>query len=994
MKIDVNLENTGDKMYLKNIKAHGFKSFADHIDMELQDGITGVVGPNGSGKSNIVDAIRWVLGEQSVKSLRGDGNMADVIFSGSKSRNAMNVASVTLVFDNKDHYLPVSYDEVAIRRRVYKDGTNEYSLNGEKCRLKDITEILMDTGIAKESFNIISQGKIEEIISSKPTDRRIIFEEAACVLKYKRRKEEALRKLERTHDNMNRVNDIMKELEIQVEPLKNQKEKAEEYLKTKEELEQIEIALIATDIEKLNEDYQIKKDRIATLNNELLNNNFENNKGEAKIEEYKVKITKLESEIGELQTSLLEMTKVVEQLNSRKTILLERKKYEVEDNKLHQSMIELKEQQLSLQNRITLLEQELLELQTENQKKQEKQEEQEQELQKIKNQKRNLEESLTKKVRLEQNLQITIERLKDSIEHSGTLPHAVKCVLDNPKLRGIHNAIGTIIEVDDKVAKAIMTSLGPSANYVIVENETSAKEAILYLKQNKLGRATFFPLNIIKPKEIDYETKTKLFSTQGFIGIASDLIGYDKKYQNIVKNQLGNVLVVDTIDHANQIARQIHYRYRIVTLDGEILHVGGSLTGGEATKNRNIITEKQELEVKLKEYENVVQSIKEIEQNINELDDKNKQIEDQYYFINKEYTRNDEIIKNKQILKSEALEEESRLTEQIDGMDHLLNKTLDEEENSILAQFYEAEQKKKSTEFLLKNKTRENQELKEELQEFEFALRRENNLLSSKNKELKDLEIIVNRIDVKLDHYLTTLSETYNMTFEKAKANYILDIEEELARTKVMNLKRTLKDLGMVNLGAIEEYARVSERYEFLLHQSEDLTNAENTLLEIISEMDSVMEHDFLETFKVIGTHFEETFKELFHGGHAELKMTDPNNILETGIEIVASPPGKKLTSISLLSGGEKTFTAISLLFAILKSRPVPFCVLDEVEAALDEVNVDSFGAYLLGLKSKTQFILITHKKKTMEYADVLYGITMQESGVSKLVSVKLEELE
>lgn len=975
------------------IKAHGFKSFADHIDMELKEGITGVVGPNGSGKSNIVDAIRWVLGEQSVKSLRGDGNMVDVIFSGSKSRNAMNVASVTLVFDNKDHYLPVSYDEVAIRRRVYKDGTNEYSLNGEKCRLKDIIEILMDTGIAKESFNIISQGKIEEIISSKPTDRRIIFEEAASVLKYKRRKEETLRKLERTHDNMNRVNDIIKELEVQLEPLKNQKEKAEEYLKTKEKLEQIEIALIASDIEKLNEEYQLKKDRIEALNNELLNYNFENNKGEAKIEEYKLKITKLEAEINEFQTSLLEMTKIVEQLNSRKNILLERKKYEVEDNKLHQSMVEIKEQQLGLQNRIVLLEQELMGLQIENQRHKEKQEEQERELQNIKKRKRILEETLTKNVRLEQNLQITIERLKDSIEHSGTLPYAVKCVLDNPKLRGIHNAIGSIIEVEGSMAKAIMTSLGASASYLIVENEISAKEAILYLKQNKLGRATFFPLNVIKAKEIDEETKKRLSLAQGFIGIASDLIKYDKKYQNILKNQLGNVLVVDTIDHANQIAKQIYYRYRIVTLDGEILHVGGSLTGGETTKNRNIITEKRELEVKLKEYENVIQTIKEIEQNINELDEKNKQIEEQYYFINKEYTKNDEIIKNKQILKSEVLEGQRRLTEQMDGMKHLLDKTLDEEENNIIAQFYEAEQKKKSTEFHLKNKNREKQELQEELQEFEFVLRRESSLLGSKNKELKDLEIIVNRIDVKLDHYLTTLSETYNMTFEKAKNNYHLDMEEELARTKVMNLKRALKDLGMVNLGAIEEYDRVSERYEFLLHQSEDLTNAENTLLEIISKMDSVMEHEFLETFKIISTHFEETFKELFHGGHAELKMTDPGNILETGIEIVASPPGKKLTSISLLSGGEKTFTAISLLFAILKSRPVPFCVLDEVEAALDEVNVDSFGAYLLGLKNKTQFILITHKKKTMEYADALYGITMQESGVSKLVSVKLEEL-
>ena len=980
-------------MYLKNIKTHGFKSFADHIDIELNDGITGIVGPNGSGKSNVVDAIRWVLGEQSVKSLRGEGNMADVIFSGSKSRNGMNVASVTLVFDNKDHYLPVNYDEVSIKRRVYRDGTNEYSLNGEKCRLKDITEVLMDSGVAKESFNIISQGKIEEIISSRPTDRRIIFEEAAGVLKYKRRKEEALRKLDRTHDNMNRVNDIMKELEVQVTPLKEQKEQAEKYLQAKNELEQIEIALIASDIEKVNEEYQNKKDRIETLNKELLNANFEKTSGDAKIEEYKLKTTKLEMEISDLQTSLLEYTKLVEQLNSRKAVLLERKKHEVEDRKIHQEMVALKEEELKLKNQIELLNQEISNLKDALQKERLKVEGYQKDLEKRKKTKRELEETLTEQVRLEQSLNIKIEQLQDSIEHNGSLPSAVKAVLDHPKLRGIHNVIGNIIEVEDQYIKAIMTSLGFATSYIIVEDEESAKEAINYLKQNRQGRATFFPMNIIKPKYVDMETIKQISELNIAIDIASNLVHYDKKYDAIIKNQLGNVLVANTIDEANKIARKINYRYRIVTLDGELLHVGGSLTGGETSKNRNVLTEKQELEMKLKEHDSVVKSIKELENQINEVDTITKSIEDNEYLANKSFIEMEEIIKNKQILIGDRTEELNHLIEEITSMNHLMNQTLDEEEQEILNDFYLKEQQKKSIELELSNKMKEKQELTEELQEFEFEQRRENSALNAKNKELKELEIEVNRMDVKLDHYLSTLSETYNMTFEKARADYALGMEEEIARTKVMNLKRNIKELGMVNLGAIEEYARVSERYEFLIHQSEDLMGAENTLLEIISEMDSVMEHEFMDTFKMISGHFEETFKELFHGGNAALKLTDPSNILETGIEIVASPPGKKLTSISLLSGGEKTFTAISLLFAILKSRPVPFCVLDEVEAALDEVNVDSFGKYLLKLKEKTQFILITHKKKTMEYADVLYGITMQESGVSKLVSVKLEEL-
>lgn len=980
-------------MYLKNIKAHGFKSFAEHINMELNPGITGIVGPNGSGKSNIVDAIRWVLGEQSVKSLRGDGNMADVIFSGSKSRNAMNVASVTLVFDNRDHYLNVSYDEVAIKRRVYKDGTNEYSLNGEKCRLKDITEILMDSGIAKESFNIISQGKIEEIISSKPVDRRIIFEEAAGVLKYKRRKEEALRKLERTHDNMNRVTDIMKELEIQVEPLKVQKEQAEQYLSMKEELEQIEIALIASDIEKINTEYQNKKSRIDFLNRELLNANFESNKGEAKIEEYKLRQAKLDTEISELQASLLEYTRLVEQLNSKKTVLLERKKYEVDNHQLHQEMIALKEEELNLKNQIELLNQEINSLKENLSREQKKVEVYQQELEKQKKSKRNLEDTLTKQVRIEQSVEITIEHLQESIEHNGSLPSAVRAVLNHPKLRGIHDAIGNILEVEETYVKAIMTSLGYATSYLIVEDEQSAKEAIQYLKQNKLGRATFFPLRVIKPKYVDAETLKQISQMEGYIDIAANLVHYDRTYDGIIKNQLGNVLVVDTLEHANIIAKRMNYRYRIVTLDGELLHVGGSLTGGEASKNKTILTEKQELEAKLKEQQRIVEVIKDIETKINESDALTKQIEDNEYLAHKSFIEVEEIIKNKERLLSERMEYFQKIVSDITSTSHVMNQTLDEEESEVLKEFYQEEQKKKSIELELSHKIKEKQETIEELQEFEFELKRENTVFNAKNKELKELEIDVNRMDVKLDHYLSTLSETYNMTYEKARTHYILGMEEELARTKVMNLKRGMKELGMVNLGAIEEYARVSERYEFLIRQSEDLTGAENTLLEIISEMDSVMEQEFMATFGTICTHFEETFKELFHGGTAALKLTDPSHILETGIEIVASPPGKKLTSISLLSGGEKTFTAISLLFAILKSRPVPFCVLDEVEAALDEVNVDSFGKYLLKLKEKTQFILITHKKKTMEYADVLYGITMQESGVSKLVSVKLEEL-
>lgn len=980
-------------MYLKRITAQGFKSFADKINIELNDGVTGIVGPNGSGKSNVVDAVRWVLGEQSVKSLRGDGNMTDVIFSGSSSRNSMNRASVTLVFDNSDKYLPVAFTEVSIKRIVYKDGTNEYYLNGEKCRLKDITSILLDTGTSKESFNIISQGQIEEIISSKPQDRRVMFEEAAGVLKYKKRKEDALRKLDRTHDNMNRLNDIIGDLEVQIEPLKKQKEKALIYNHTKEELEKIEIALIASDITKINEIYQKNKNTIKSLEEEILKISTSNTEGEAKIETFKLELTKLDEEINNKQKTLIELTTKVERINSEKQIILERKKYEVEDAKLHKNLLNLKEESLKINNDINNLKN-IIHSISEDLKdiisdlnvitKQ---------IDTVKIDKINLEKSLSDVVRNKTINDHKIDALKETIDNNNSLPFAVKNILNNPKLTGIHDAIGNIIEVDNNYSTAISTSLGASASFVIVDTEKTAKDAIRYLKETNSGRVTFFPLNVIKPKYIDDMTLNTLNSNNGFVGRASSLVKYDKKYQNIIENQLGNVIVAKDIDCANNISKEINYRYKIVTLDGELIHVGGSITGGRG-KVRNIINDKYELEQLIKEDKNLVDVIKKLEERINECDNKLKILEDKYYLRSKNKTEKNQHYEIYQKQLNDLNIKKEDIAKEIIGTNNILSNNLSNEEEDVLNRYYEASKEKETLEFDLDNIKKKRQSLNEELEDYQLSVKKENSEVYQKNKELNRLEIEVNRADVKLDNLLNTLSETYSLTYEKACKNYKLEIPDNEARNSVTNLKRKIKDLGNVNLGAIEEYDRISERYEFLIGQREDLIGAENTLLEIIKEMDEVMIDQFSKTFAIIRKHFNETFIELFKGGKADLKLTDPNNLLETGIEIVASPPGKKLASISLLSGGEKTFTAISLLFAILKTRTVPFCILDEVEAALDEVNVDSFGKYINNLKNKTQFILITHKKKTMEYADVLYGITMQESGVSKLVSVKLEDID
>lgn len=979
-------------MYLKKIVAQGFKSFADKTTIELNNGIIGIVGPNGSGKSNVVDAVRWVLGEQSVKSLRGDGNMTDVIFSGSKSRNSSNVASVTLIFDNSDSYLSLPYTEVSIKRRVYKDGTNEYYLNNEKCRLKDVVNILLDSGIAKESFNIISQGKIEEIIASKPNERRVVFEEAAGVLKYKRRKEESLRKLEKTHSNMQRVNDIISELEIQVEPLKEQKEKAIEYGMLKDELSNIEIALVANDITNINYKYQDKKEIVEKLNNELIELSNKNRGNDVTIEQNRVEITKLENKIKEKQNELLNVTAEVEKINGRKQIILERKKYQVDDIKLHNNILELKENLLKIDTEINSVNNEIKLFNEELGQCNSKLMEEENILKQIKEQKNNIQILLTNKLKENNYNQNKIETLKQNIENNGTLPYSVRNILSNPKLKGIHNVIGNLIDTNDKYKKAISVSLGLASSTIVADNENSIKEAINYLKNNNIGRATFFPLNIIKSRTIDSETKL-LIDGEKVISTADKLIKYDLKYKNIIENQFGNVIVCNNLDSANELSKKINHKYKIVTLDGELLHVGGAITGGNDSRQNNIISIKYEYEQAIKNEEKLENEIKDFEVEINNIDEKIKISEEKIYLINKEKINIESKISDKKNKNSDLLLRKDSVNLEIKGTNNLLNNSLDKEEEEILNSYYNTLNKKSDIENELNILNNKKEDLNDQVQQYEHLLKRENSIYNQKSNELKEAEIEVNRMDVKLDNLLNLLNETYNMTYEKATSLYKLELDSESARSKVGTLKKKLKDLGEVNLAAPSEYEKVSTRYEFLISQREDLVKAENTLLEIIKEMDSVMKNEFINTFNVINKNFTETFKELFKGGTAELKLTDESDLLETGIEIVASPPGKKLTSISLLSGGEKTFTAISLLFAILKSRPVPFCILDEVEAALDEVNVDSFGQYINGLKNKTQFILITHKKKTMEYVDLLYGITMQESGVSKLVSVKLEEI-
>ena len=979
-------------MYLKEIKASGFKSFADTIDIELTNGISGIVGPNGSGKSNVVDAVRWVLGEQSVKQLRGEGAMSDVIFTGSKSRRAASFASVTLVFDNSDKYLNIEYDELQIKRTIYKTGENEYFINNTKTRLKDILELFMDTGASKESFNIISQGDVANILSGKAEDRRVIFEEASGVLKYKKRKDEALRKLSKTHDNMARVDDIISELNTNMEPLKKQSEDAKIYLEKKEKLENVEIALTVNDIEKYNYEYKYSKEKVSELTLSITKMLSENSSEQAKIETIKNNISKLNSELYLKQQELVKVSANAEKLSGEKAMISERSKYNSEDVKLHDNIISLKEKILKIESQISALNKEIESEKSNNKVIGEKLNNTEIKLSEIEKNKENLNSKLNQKLREITAQKHRKEVLMNSLENNSSLPYSVKNVLNNPKLTGIHGVLGKLLEFEEKYSEALEVSLMSSVSHIVCDNEEDAKEAVRYLKNNNLGRATFLPISVIKPRSIDSESYETIKSMNGFVDIASNLVKYDTKYRNIVLSLLGTIVVVDNIDNANLISKKLKNRYKVVTMTGEVVNIGGSITGGSLKKS-SILSERYELENVIKDIDVLDSEIKEIENKINEVDDNYTNLELEKNSIIISVNSNSEILKNKYNVLDDLTNEKSTLMTELSNNQNIVNNVITNEEEKILNEYYKEIEKRDELNIEI-NQIHKKIELEnEDLINNESSLKNNNQEYNKAQEELKSHEIKVNRLDVKIDNLLNILTNDYSISYEKAKEKYILEIDSDEARSIVSTLKREIKSLGDVNVGAIEEYDRVKERYEFLNKQKEDLTNAENVLLEIITEMDDIMKDKFSSTFNKIKEAFNETFRKLFNGGKAELKLTDPSNILETGIDIIALPPGKKLQHISLLSGGEKTLTAIALLFSILKVRPVPFCILDEVEAALDEVNVDNFGKYLKEFKGNTQFIIITHKKKTMEYADVLYGITMQESGVSKLVSVKLEEL-
>lgn len=1183
-------------MFLKRIELSGFKSFADRTELEFVPGITAVVGPNGSGKSNISDGIRWVLGEQSARSLRG-GKMEDIIFAGSDARKAVNYGEVSLTLDNSSQSLSLDYNEVTVTRRVHRSGDSEYFINKQACRLKDITELFMDTGIGKEAYSIIGQGRIEEILSTKSEDRRGIFEEASGIVKYKSRKKETEKKLQETEQNLLRIHDLVTELEDQLEPLSIQSAKAIRFKELKEELKANEIAMYVHQIEQIYENWTETNQRLDKLKREQLELSGFVSRHDAQLEKDRWETRRLEEEIEKLQEHLLVLSEEFEKCEGQGEVLKERKRnFSANRTQLQQTIAqqeqrltdkeaELAEYRLKIQaigeelaryqgqlkaeedrllgvtggissaeedrlkgellealndmanarnearyadQQLEALGRRLERLGDEHRKWQEQQagiaerkQKLESRLQQVVKEidsarnsylqvsqglkgKQSLSEEATATVRKwEQKLQAMVSRrdtMREMANDYDGFMHGVKEVLkakDRGDLRGIHGAVAELVKVPAQVEVAVETALGGALQHVVVDNEANGREAIAFLKRRQLGRATFLPLDVIRGRSIPDTEQRQIQGMEGFVGIAADLVQYEDKYRQIVGSLLGNVILAESLEVANRIAARVQYRYRVVTLEGDVVNPGGSMTGGsQQKKTTSLLSRQRQIEEMDKEIALSESQLRDLrmkaEQVRREISDANKEldelrgaieglrIEEQQIRSTLEPLVNEakqvaeqlalygadgesltaerrdlevrrqaaleaieqlqrqeadlqQAIREAEIRRKASESEKEELQTQLTDLKikvasqgqekqslqdqerrfrlelEALNSELELNRNLLsqleldmgnheqetvlqIEQLNDLKLKKQTCSEQLDLKRAARAEWMAKLEAEENKTREQRNQLKQVEEELHQTEVRVNRLDVELENLLKKLSEDYELSYELAKERYPVPEDVPATQNKVRDLKREIAMLGEVNLGAIEEYQRVNERYQFLAEQKNDLVEAKTALYQVIREMDEEMAKRFRTTFDAIRSHFVVVFAKLFGGGRADLILSEPDNLLDTGIEIVAQPPGKKLQNLQLLSGGERALTAIALLFSILRVKPVPFCVLDEVEAALDEANVARFAEYLREFSQQTQFIVVTHRKGTMEEADVLYGVTMEEGGVSKLVSVRLEE--
>ena len=1180
-------------MYLKRLELQGFKSFADKTVLEFKPGITAVIGPNGSGKSNISDSIRWVLGEQSMKSLRG-AKSEDIIFAGTQNRKSLGFAEASIVIDNTDGELPVEYSEVIVTRKIYRSGETGYFINKVPCRLKDILELFMDTGIGKDGYSIIGQGKIDEILSNKSEDRRHIFEEAAGIVKYRARKSESEKKLEQTKLNLLRINDILSEIEAGLDPLRIQSEKAKRFLELHESLKDIEVGLFIYNIETYKEKLAQVVEDLKILDNQKDDEESKLSEMQDKKSKLKLKIDSLTEEIEKCQNLGFESTNKIEKINSdigisnekilhnkenieRLTLEISEAKEKIKElqeeqntknqkkdslfsnkekfeKELEEKEAELKKltsslssQELEIENKKQTIEKNTdlkyeknieigsLEANLENLEKRQKtikselqetiseldgtrtkKQEMSKEFYKIESEKNSLSEQIennnNKKQEIEDKIneynkdieKISYElRMKDSRQkflietekEKEGYSKAVKSLLidcdKNDNLgKGVHGIIANLISVDKEYETAIEMTLGGMLQNIVTDNEEVAKKLVEHLRANNLGRASFLPITSIKGNKVE-KIKGKF---SGLIGVAADLVKYDKKYEQIVYNLLGKTVIVDNMDTGIALAKENKYSFRIVTVKGDIINASGAITGGSvASKIINILGRSREIESLSKEleklnqqldlikknkeeYENsisnfieeskslesqiqqvnivyatekqkmisVEESISRLEQTLEKLRNEDKKIENQKANIKSEKALllenvNDiekEISELSNVIRS-FVEENSENQKYIDDLnfditnlkisvssfdesgssiDEILeriNKDIETFSNSIDVKSEKIKELDNEN-IELKNKiellNKQIEEIKNSVSTSADKIEKLKNDRADQNKEsdiveksitdqfnlLEDLKGNIVKIDVKktkleqdIDLVVNNLWEEYELTPNNA-TDYKKVENVQVTQKDVNSIKAEIKDLGSINIDSIEEYKNTKERYDFMCEQRLDLEDTIAKLRKMISEITDTMKKQFIEKFKLINKNFNEVFVELFGGGKAELILEDENNVLECGIDIKAQPTGKKLQNMMLLSGGEKAFTAIALLFAILKINPAPFCILDEIEAALDDVNVFRYAEYLKKFCENTQFLVITHRKGTMEAADTVYGVTMEENGISKLLSMKL----
>lgn len=1181
-------------MYLKSIEVHGFKSFANKIVFDFHKGITGIVGPNGSGKSNVADAVRWVLGEQSVKQLRGS-SMQDVIFAGTENRKPLSYAYVAITLDNSDHQLAIDYEEVTVARRLYRSGESEYLINGSPCRLKEVSELFYDTGIGKEGYSIIGQGQIDRILSGKPEERRELFDEAAGIVKFKKRKATAQKKLENERDNLVRVNDILAELERQVGPLERQSEKAKTYLKKKSELKEYDVNMFLLESEQIRSQQKDVEDKFQIADAQLKESNADYEKIRMEYEQLGQSMAQMDEKINSIRENISNTSVMKEKLESQIQILTEQihtaemtdehlqsrldaidqekaqrseqsATYIAEKEQLDEQLLEVQNRQNEAQEKLTAVQQEiarcnqgiengqkeLYELLNNKAGIQSKQQRFDTMLEQINIRKAELgkrlldrktqeadlntvlsdyqkeleevsleiidlkkkEEELTGKEKewrdklrengrkLEENQtafhkqQSRLESLKNIAERYDGYGNSIRKVMEqkasNPGLLGV---VSDLIQVEKKYETAIETALGGNIQNIVTEDESTAKKMIGFLKQNRLGRATFLPLTSVSAK--GNPKNETLLDEEGVLGIANRLVKCDKKYDEVAAYLLGRVLVVDTIDHAIALAKKNHYSLHIVTLEGEYLSPGGSMTGGAFKNSSNLLARKREIEELEQKVDSIRKELSElknrredirtaIELNADELDQVKEELQQKYLVQNTAKMNVDRA--KQQRNESEAvftglMGEKQQIEQQIEEIDNNKKQILDEieyskkreqeinEEANAFQKILEEQAKleneasqklsniqletaniKQKVEFAQVNIDRINGEVEKFDAERADLLENAAQSKEDAKKKQQDIEEIKKTIAAsgeshgKLEEELREsvakkeqMSADYRGFFQKQEeiskrcndldkeifrlnnqreklkeageyqTNYLWeeyeltphaalelqnDIYDDLTALKKMvaEVKDEIRKLGDVNVNAIEEYKEVSERYQFLKGQHDDLVEAEQTLVGIIEDLDSGMRKQFSEKFAEIQKEFDASFKHLFGGGHGTLELVEDEDILECGIRIIAQPPGKKLQNMMQLSGGEKALTAIALLFAIQALKPSPFCLLDEIEAALDDSNVTRFASYLNKLTKNTQFIVITHRRGTMAAADRLYGITMQEKGVSTLVSVNLIE--